>query len=684
MDKANDAKFAALGNDPFLLVTSLSFRANKFFLIIVFLFSFTFVFAKKGFYEETDIPVVMEKFFEYHIEYKQVNEKLVRRAVKMFLEQFDPDKMYLMEKEAAVFLDLSNKKVKEIIDHINHKDYSDFINYNNLIVKGIERAAGERAKFRERINELIAADETSYDKSSYAKNGKELAVRQKEHFVKFYNIQKKRINLDSESRKMKVFDLYNKKMGQFEEDFAGNTSKEKLSHYFVLHFLKAFAKSLDAHTYFFSEEEARDMRVSLEKNFEGIGVVLSETIDGVIISDLIKNSPAKESKMIDVGDIIVEVNRQNVEDYSFDKVLKVMKKRENGQVELGFRRNNADSIIRVSLTARPISMDDDRINYSYETCDGGIIGKIELKSFYENQDGLSSEKDVKDAIRSLRNQGNLKGLVLDLRENSGGFLSQAIKVAGIFMSNGVVVMSKYSSEEVKFLRSLEEVPYYNGPLVILTSKMSASAAEIVAQALQDYGVALIVGDERTFGKGSIQYQTVTNEDADYYFKVTIGRYYTVSGKSTQINGVVADIVVPSRYSGLDIGEKYLDNALQPDTIASAYRDSLNDLEPKLKKLFQRSYLASLQKVVTYWKKMVPALQEKSRQRLANNSNFQVFLEKQEKIRAKVKDAAFEFFDKESRKEDLQLKEAVNIVNDMIQIELYAKQSLDERFANSKK
>src|SRR5262249_53796114 len=158
------------------------------------------------------------------------------------------------------------------------------------------------------------------------------------------------------------------------------------------------------------------------------------------------------------------------------------------------------------------------------------------------------------------------GLVLDLRENAGGFLSQAVKVSGIFLSNGIVVISKYSRGDVHFLRNIVGRSYFNGPLVILTSKMSASASEIVAQALQDYGVGIVVGDERTFGKGSIQYQTVTDMSTDLFFKVTVGKYYTASGRTTQIEGVKTDIVVPTHYAPYHIGERYLEYPLSADKV----------------------------------------------------------------------------------------------------------------------
>ena len=158
----------------------------------------------------------------------------------------------------------------------------------------------------------------------------------------------------------------------------------------------------------------------------------------------------------------------------------------------------------------------------------------------------------------LKSQGNLRGLILDLRSNSGGFLSQAVKVAGLFISDGVIVISKYSNGEEKFYRDVDGKTVYDGPLVVLTSKATASAAEIVAQALQDYGVALVVGDEHTYGKGTIQTQTVTDNRSTSYFKVTVGKYYTVSGHTPQKEGVKADIVVPGRWSKEKIGEMSID------------------------------------------------------------------------------------------------------------------------------
>lgn len=681
MGEAYDAKFGKI-SIPILSYVSLSFFMRK---LGSFFFCFlvpVFIFSKDALYNQRDIPMVMERLFNYHVENKELNEILVKRIFKLYIESFDFDRIYLLQDEALAFLSISEEKAQGILERIKHDDFSDFYALNEIISRSINRARNNRANFFQVIKDKLDDERApQVIKTNFSKNENELKRRQIDHFLKFYNNQKKRSNLDLVERKVKVISLYNKKMSKFEEDFS--LENPRVEHFFTIHYLKAFSKSLDAHTYFFSEEEAREMRVSLEKRFEGIGVVLVETIDGVMISDMINNSPAKESEKVQAGDLLVEINKQNVQNFTFEEVLKAMKQKEKGKIELGLQRNNSKEIIRVSLAVRPIDMEEERVSCTYEPYGDGFIGKLSLKSFYENQEGVSSEKDIKNAIVKLRKIGKLKGLILDLRENAGGFLSQAIKVAGLFMSNGVVAISKYSNEELKYLRTLEGSAFFNGPLVILTSKMSASASEIVAQALQDYGVAIIVGDETTFGKGSIQYQTVTNENADFYFKVTIGRYYTVSGRSTQIEGVKADIVVPSHYSPYEVGERYLEYSLPSDRIKNAYDDSLQDLAPKVKRLFQANYLPDLQKVVTFWTKMLPALRENSKFRLSHDPNFKVFLRKLEETKAKIGGIEIESKNLNYGLEDLQMQESINIVKDMIMMEMQIKRQNEAKLLELK-
>ncbi len=627
-----------------------------------------------------DIPKVMERFFTFHIENKELSTTIIRRSMKLYIEQFDSEKAYLLDEEVRPYLSMSDKRAKEVLGRLQKNDFSDFLALNALMQESVVRAQAIRVFLaRQLVNNTLDLETPSLiPPGSYSKSDEELIERQRNRMIRFYAYHKARTNLDSVDRKTKVYELFEKKAQRLENNYLFLTGdnvamgSERIENLLTLRILKSFAKSLDTHTSFFSPEEAFEMRMTLEKQFEGVGVVLSESIDGVMISDLIKGSPAEQSGKIQVNDLLVEVDGVPTAGAPFEQVLEMLKKKDRNEIILGFKREEAknQNVFRVPLLKRAITMNEERIQLSYDQVEGGIIGKITLHSFYENGERISSEKDIKEAITLFREKGNLVGLVLDLRENSGGFLSQAVKVAGLFVTNGVIVISKYGKGEVHYLRNIVSKAFYNGPLVVLTSKMSASASEIVAQALQDYGVALVVGDERTFGKGSIQYQTVTDEKADMFFKVTVGRYYTPSGKSTQIDGVIADIVVPTQYAPYKIGEKYLEYPLPQDHVAAAFVDPLTDLDEKTQRLFQMRYLPFTQRVVSFWKKMLPELKRNSAARMAADPSFQVFQQKRDAVAVRAAALPPNTVDEQITvgKEDIQMKEAVNIVKDMINLE----------------
>ena len=654
----------------------------------LFLFFFSFLvgalFSSPQSLKVEDIARVMERLHYFHIENKDLSPNLIRRSLKIYIEQFDYEKVYLLESEITFYLNLSDAQAAEIYHRVAAKDYSDFAALSQTFEKAVLRAQNHRKNlFKQLLGSSEAGNFSSSLPSRYATSDKELETRQKNRMVRFYLFHQAHSFGDGRQYKERIYTLFEKKVLRAEANYLteggkSSLSSEKAEHLFAIRILKAFAKSLDTHTAFFSPEEAYEMRMSLEKQFEGLGVILSESVDGVMIADLIVGSPAYNSGQIQVNDVLVEIDGEPVVNISFEDVLGMMKKRDQAEIVLGLKRmdtdTNKENFYRVSLKKQPISMKDDRITTSYEKVVGGIIGKIALHSFYESSDGASSERDIKEAIRGFREIGELKGLILDLRQNSGGFLGQAVRVAGLFVSNGVIVISKYGKNEIHYLRNIVGKTFYNGPLVVLTSKMSASAAEIVAQALQDYGVALIVGDQRTFGKGSIQYQTITDPNAEIFFKVTVGRYYTVSGKSTQIEGVVADIVVPTQYAPYNIGERYLEFPLQPDQVDAAYVDSLSDLDERTRILFQKRYLPYLQRFDSFWKKALPELRQKSAQRLSKDPEFQTFLKKMEVIRARQSSTAVNSIDEpvHIHMEDIQMKESVHVIKDMIDIEKKSK------------
>lgn len=668
---------------------------KKIWIRVVFsFFLFTLGVCQEPNLKYSDVQKVMNQFFEIHVEQNQMNAEIVKRSFKLYIERFDPEKIYLLQSEVQPYLSMSDAQVKKVIEHYKNNNFSDYQALNNLIQTAIIRSRSIREKIEQNIliQTTFQSPKNGNIQSNFAENEAQLSLRIRDKIDDFFAYQAKKTDLTILNKKEKAISLLEKRFNRIESpyiytDSKGNKLSEKeQEHYFTMHLLKALSRSLDTHTVFFSEEEAYQMRTSLQKQFEGVGVVLSEGIDGVIITDLVKGGPADLSGNVKVDDLLVEIDGKSVRDLAFEEILDLMKKRGSTQIQLGLMRNSQTNgklsqVLRVKLDKKPIVMEDDRISVRFETYSNGIVGAITLRSFYENEEGVSSEKDIQKAIRELEKHGPLLGLVLDLRENAGGFLSQAVKVAGLFIKSGVVVISKYAKNETHYLRTLDGKTAYNGPLIVLTSKLSASAAEIVAQSLQDYGIALVVGDQRTFGKGSIQYQTVTDENAALFFKITVGKYYTPSGKTTQLEGVKADILVPSVYSPYLIGEKYLEYPLANDQVAPALKDSLVDLDPKAKKVFEQYYIPNLQRVVAIWKNMLPTLKKNSALRIQNDKNFQAFLRKQKAIEARLNGSTNEEVLSQEKidhgTQDIQMMEALNILKDMIYLE--AKETRAQEF-----
>lgn len=655
-------------------------------LFLLLFTSTTLISAQEEHLVSQDVTRVMDQIFKQHVDQRHMSETIIRQSFRVYIDQFDPDRIYLLQSEVNPFLNLTDEQVRLVMDQYRQNDLSMYQKLNTQIQKAISRAQQIRSQIEEEGLGSIesVSPPPSGGQLAFPKTLRELKTRQRDHIARFIQNEGRRYG-DAYVRNnlTKLLAFYEKKQRQIENQYLpvgpGGTliTAEQKEHQFYIHVLKSLAASLDSHTTVLDDDEAFDMRVRLRKGFEGIGVTLVERADGIFVTKLLKDGPAERSGKIRVGDQILKIDNVEVKNLDFDAIEDQMRGDEGSSISLLLQRGDRSSPFHVTLRRETIVINEGRVKVAYESFGNGIIGKIRLDSFYSGTSGISSVNDVKRAIEELDSKGNLRGLILDLRENTGGFLSQAIKVAGLFITNGVIVISKYHNGEERYYRDMDTSVAYDGPLVILTSKATASAAEIVAQALQDYGVAVIVGDEQTYGKGTIQSQTVTKEDkSSSYFKVTVGKYYTVSGKTPQLHGVKADIVVPGRFSQIEIGEEYLDYPSAGDKremIASAYHDRLEDIRPTLKSWYMRYYMPTLQEPRTEWKSVLPQLRKNSKYRIKRNKNYQVFLKKirGEEIEENENGEADEYgrYSKSNYgREDLQMQEAVNVVKDMIYLQ----------------
>ncbi|MGL5365261.1 MAG: carboxy terminal-processing peptidase, partial [Plesiomonas shigelloides] len=342
-------------------------------------------------------------------------------------------------------------------------------------------------------------------------------------------------------------------------------------------FMNAFSREIDPHTSYLSPRNAEQFNNEMNLSLEGIGAVLQADDDYTVIRSLVAGGPASSSKNIAVGDRIIGVGQEGKEmvdviGWRLDDVVDLIKGPKGSKVRLQILPAGKDSKAReVVLVRDKIRLEDRAAKASVKEVNGQKIGVLEIPSFYV---GLS--EDVKARLQELRDQ-KVSGIVIDLRGNGGGALTEATALSGLFIPQGPVVQVRDSYGRIKVNADTDGVSYYDGPLTVLVDRFSASASEIFAAAMQDYGRALIVG-EQTFGKGTVQQHRSLNHIYDLFDKplghvqYTIQKFYRINGGSTQHKGVIPDIVMPTGVDPADTGEAFEDNALPWDSIEPAPYD----------------------------------------------------------------------------------------------------------------
>ena len=382
-------------------------------------------------------------------------------------------------------------------------------------------------------------------------------------------------------------------------------------------YLTTLAHVYDPHSDYFGRPQMEEFSMGMNLALFGIGALLQSDEDGYCKIKELKPGPALKCGKIKPNDRIVAVAQGtnepvDVVDMPLNKVVQLIRGPKNSEVRLTLIPADAtDLAIRkvVPIIREEIKLEDSAAKAKLIELPGGKGGKlrlgvIDLPSFYAPMDINQKEKttarsttaDVTKLLVKLAEE-KADGIILDLRRNGGGSLEEAIKLTGLFIKRGPVVQVRDPNGEIIVKADEDPAELYDGPLIVLTSRFSASASEIVAGALQDYGRALIVGDTTTHGKGTVQTLTPlapylrgnlwTSNDPGT-LKITISKFYRPSGSSTQLKGVASDIVLPSIDNVADIGEGAAENPLPWDTITSSDYDHMNRIAPLLGELRQRS------------------------------------------------------------------------------------------------
>ncbi|GME31174.1 MULTISPECIES: carboxy terminal-processing peptidase [unclassified Pantoea] len=357
--------------------------------------------------------------------------------------------------------------------------------------------------------------------------------------------------------------------------------------------MNAFAREIDPHTSYLSPRNTEQFNTEMSLSLEGIGAVLQMDDDYTVINSMVAGGPAAKSKAITVGDRIVGVGQpgkpmEDVIGWRLDDVVAKIKGPKGSKVRLEVLPAGKGTKTRtVTLTREKIRLEDRAVKLTIKNVGKQKVGVLDIPGFYV---GLTD--DVKVQLQKLQKQ-NVDSVVIDLRTNGGGALTEAVSLSGLFIPSGPVVQVRDNNGRVREDSDNDGVVYYKGPLVVLVDRFSASASEIFAAAMQDYGRAVIVG-EPTFGKGTVQQYRSLNRIYDQMLRpewpalgsvsYTIQKFYRINGGSTQRKGVTPDLLMPTGVEAAETGEKFEDNALPWDSIKAATYTKTGDVKPLVAQL----------------------------------------------------------------------------------------------------
>jgi carboxyl-terminal processing protease len=608
----------------------------------------------------------VEEILKAHVSHQLLTPDIFKRALQNYIDELDPAKTYFLSTELEEWLNPSEAFLEQVADSYSQGTFAPFKEMHRVMVSAIER----RGVLEEQVLLLPLNDKVQaadLKEMSWASSVDELKTRL--HDIRSLQL-KVSDKLDAEENRVQFLQKMQKKRLAKESDMIGSSPKEQEQ--IVLSFvLKAMSSALDSQTVYFTPLEANQFMIQVQQRLFGIGAQLRDDLDGFTVVKIVEGSPAARSNQVKMGDKIIAVDNEPVMGLDIIDAVALVRGPQGSQVDLTILREGKEEKLVVTLVRDEIVLQDSRFEVSYEPCGDGIIALLNLHSFYQDNN-TSSADDLRGAIEKLKKEYSIKGVILDLRNNGGGLLPQAVAVSGLFLSKGVIVSIKDNTGQVQHLRNLEDRRVWDGPLIALTSRTSASAAEIVAQTLQDYGRAIVVGDAETFGKGT--FQTFTLEASQFgnvnpkgEYKVTRGRYYTVSGRSPQLVGVKADIVVPGPFARLEVGEKFSKFPVETDQISAHFEDNLEDVPALHRAYFEKVYRSNKQSVLTVYQPYLDRLKRNSEERLSKNKYYQELLEES------VKEGP-EMFDAFS-KTDLQLIEAKNIMKDLLLLSIEGKEKI---------
>ncbi|MAU17491.1 MAG: tail-specific protease [Muricauda sp.] len=558
-----------------------------------------------------------------HYEPKDINDSFSSNVFDDFIDVVDPTKRYFLQSDIREF-----EKYRFMID--DEIRNTDITFYNAVYQRLMVRMQEAKEIYEEVLSQpfdytVDEAIEIDYDKQEFAANKEELKERwRKQLKYNTLNVFENKIeNIISDSGEEANVDskpvlYFNEIPNSVDkvaiEEEAREITKNTLDEFFdfvddlerkdwFVQYLNTIVEEFDPHTFYFAPEEKEKFDIGMSGKFEGIGARLQKKPEGAKIVEIISGGPVWRDQSLEVGDQILKVGQEGEEPIDIvgmrlDDAVKLIKGPKGTVVDLTVRRVDG-TIDVVSITRGVVELEESYAKSATIDANGKKYGLIDLPKFYVDFEDYSERNAASDVAKELERlkEAGAEGIILDLRDNGGGSLKTVVEMAGLFIKDGPIVQVRSSGQRKEVHEDKDERVQWDGPLVILVNELSASASEILAAAMQDYKRAVIIGSKQTFGKGTVQNVIPLdnivrgNEHGDLgAIKLTTQKFYRINGGSTQLEGVKSDIVVPDRYSYIDLGERDQQNPLGWDKITPAdYQvwDGYIDLEAAVKNSKER-------------------------------------------------------------------------------------------------
>lgn len=619
-----------------------------------------------------------------HYNPKAINDAYSQEVYQKYFESIDPAKRYFLQSDMEEF----SKHKNQLDDYLNGK--GNLVFFNQTIDRLYTRVDEIDKITQDILSKPINLDEEDElilePKLKKSPANKQELYNEWKRYIKYNILQEietmtskeeaQREKKDSviahkavDTINVKTLTLEQKKIKATEEikDLMAHTfkrfKKRKKMDWFSV-YMNAYTEVFDPHTSYYSPKDKEDFDTYFSGKVIGIGAQIQEKKGYLYMGPLVVGAPAWKSKQITEGDKILKVKANpkaehtNVVGMLVDEAVRLIRGEQGTEVVLTLQKKDG-SIKEVKLIREEVSIEDTFARSSVINApNGDKLGYIYLPSFnadFEDPKGRNASDDVKAEIEKLKTQ-NVKGIIFDVRNNGGGSLTEVVDIMGLFMKSGSVVQVKDGNGKINVLKNRSNSPIWEGPLVVMQNELSASASEILAGAVQDYGRGVVIGSPHSFGKGTVQTfielnRFLRNDDDFGALKMTIQKFYRVSGKSTQLKGVEADLPMKGVFSYAEIGEKHQDNALPWDQVPAAEFQPILGLNIK-------------------------TLANNSAKRLAENKNYQLLIEsaqwreqldKEEKITLNLK--KFDALMK-TRKEQIKKFKALSKFDNKLNINLH--------------